>query len=322
MPEKEIELNAWRPASRYPDPSVISLDPKFDKYKLPLAAIERLATGCRWSEGPVWFGDARCLLWSDIPNNRIMRWDEVTGNVSAFREPSNFANGQTRDKVGRLITCEHGGRRVTRTEYDGSITVLVDSFEGKQLSSPNDVVVKSDGSIWFTDPPFGILGNYEGYRTEPQLGQNVYRFDPEAGSTTVVADDILGPNGLAFSPNEQKLYIVESRGEPTRKILEYDVAPDGATIMNKRILIDAGPGTPDGFRVDVDGNLWCGWGMGSEDLDGVMVFAPDGTPIGRIVLPERCANLCFGGRANSRLFMAASQSIYALYVNIPGVAGG
>lgn len=312
----------WRPATRYPDPTVISLDPRFDACKLPLAAVERLATGCRWNEGPVWFGDARCLLWSDIPNNRIMRWDEGTKTVSAYREPSNFANGQTRDRVGRLITCEHGGRRITRTEYTGEITVLIDSFEGKRLSSPNDVIVKSDGSIWFTDPPFGISGNYEGHKTEPELGQNVYRFDPETGAATIVADDVLGPNGLAFSPDEQKLYIVESRGEPNRKILEYDVAADGQTIQNKRVLIDAGRGTPDGFRVDVLGNLWCGWGMGSDDLDGVMIFAPDGTAIGRIALPERCANLCFGGRANSRIFMASSTSIYALYVNVAGVIGG
>lgn len=314
--------SAWKPASRYPDPSVISLDPRFDALKLPLASIERLATGCRWCEGPVWFGDGRYLLWSDIPNNRIMRWDEVTGEASAFRQPSNFSNGQTRDRHGRLITCEHGGRRVTRTEYDGAITVLTHEFEGKPLNSPNDVVVKSDGSIWFTDPTFGILGNYEGHRADPEQGQNVYRLNPESGDLSVVAGDILGPNGLAFSPDEQILYIVESRGEPTRKILAYDVNKDGAGISNKRVLIDAGPGTPDGFRVDVQGNLWCGWGMGTADLDGVMIFAPDGTPIGRIVLPERCANLCFGGRANSRLFMAASHSVYALYVNVAGVAGG
>lgn len=322
MQSDDTTKSAWQPATRYPDPNVITLDPRFDKYKLPLAAVERLATGCRWNEGPVWFGDARCLLWSDIPNNRIMRWDEGTGAVSAYREPSNFANGQTRDRVGRLITCEHGGRRVTRTEYDGAITVLIDSFEGKRLSSPNDVIVKSDGSIWFTDPPFGIMGNYEGHKAEPELGQNVYRFDPETGSTTVVADDILGPNGLAFSPDEQILYIVESRGVPNRKILAYDVGSDGQTIRNKRVLIDAGRGTPDGFRVDVDGNLWCGWGMGADDLDGVMIFAPDGTAIGRVALPERCANLCFGGRANSRIFMASSTSVYALYVNVAGVTGG
>lgn len=312
----------WRPAMRYPDQSVISLDPSFDCYRLPLAAVERLATGCRWNEGPVWFGDARCLLWSDIPNNRIMRWDEITGQVSVYREPSNFANGQTRDRLGRLVTCEHGTRRITRTEYDGTITVLADRYEGKPLNSPNDVVVKSDGSIWFTDPPFGISGNYEGHKADPELGQNVYRLDPEAGALEIVADDILGPNGLAFSPDEQKLYVVESRGVPNRKILEYSVSNGGRGLKGKTVLIDAGAGTPDGFRVDIDGNLWCGWGMGSDELDGVMIFAADGQPIGRIALPERCANLCFGGRANGRLFMASSQSIYALYVNTSGVRGG
>ena len=322
MSGTHTDQDTWRAATRYPDPAVISLDPRFDKYMLPLAAIERLATGCRWSEGPVWFGDARYLLWNDIPNNKIMRWDEATEQVSTYREPSNFANGQTRDRVGRLITCEHGGRRVTRTEYNGTITVLADCYDGKRLSSPNDVVVKSDGSIWFTDPPFGIMGNYEGYRAEPELGQNIYRLEPETGSLIIVADDVLGPNGLAFSPDETRLYVVESRGDPTRKILEYEVSPDGVTILNKRVLIDAGKGTPDGFRIDLDGNLWCGWGMGSAELDGVMIFAPDGTPIGRIALPERCANLCFGGRANSRLFMAASTSVYALYVNVAGVEGG
>lgn len=321
MDEFEAEIG-WQVSTRYPDPRVISLDPRFDALKLPLASVESLATGCRWCEGPVWFGDGRYLLWSDIPNNRIMRWDETTGRASVFREPSNFANGHTRDRLGRLVSCEHGGRRITRTEYNGDITVLMDSFDGKPLNSPNDIIVKSDGSIWFTDPPFGIMGNYEGYKAEPELPQNVYRYDPDTGNATVVADDILGPNGLAFSPNESILYIVESRGEPNRKILAYDVAGDGRSISGKRILIDAGPGTPDGFRVDVLGNLWCGWGMGTAELDGVMIFAPEGTPIGRIVLPERCANLCFGGRANSRLFMASSHSVYALYVNVAGVAGG
>lgn len=322
MTRENLFPDGWRPSTRYPDPAVQSLDPSFDKYRLPLAAVERLATGCRWSEGPVWFGDGRYLLWSDIPNNRILRWDEPTGEIGEFRTPSNFANGHTRDRQGRLVSCEHGGRRITRTEYDGTVTVLMDSFEGKPLNSPNDLVVKSDGTIWFTDPAFGISGNYEGYKSEPSLSQNVYRLDPDTGEATLLADDILGPNGLAFSPDEQILYVVESRGVPTRKILAYDVAADGRSISNKRVLIDAGPGTPDGFRVDVDGNLWCGWGMGDPALDGVMIFNPEGKPIGRIALPERCANVCFGGRANSRLFMAASQSLYALYVNVAGVKGG
>ena len=310
--------SGWQPATRYPDPAITALDKRFESYWIKLAAVERLGTGFRWAEGPVWFGDQRCLLWSDIPNNRIMRWDDETGAISEFRKPSNFANGNTRDRQGRLVTCEHGGRRVTRTEYDGSITVIMDRFENKRLNSPNDVVVASDGAIWFTDPSFGILGNYEGYRSQPEIGQNVYRVDGETGVAAIVASDVLGPNGLCFSPDGRLLYIVESRGVPTRKILAYDVVDGGRRIENKRILIDAGPGTPDGMRCDVDGNLWCGWGMGEAELDGVMIFAPDGTPIGRITLPERCANLCFGGRANSRLFMASSQSLYGLYVNVAG----
>ena len=300
-----------------------TLDERFEKYRIFSAAVERLYTGCRWSEGPVWFGDGRYLLWSDIPNNQILKWEEETGSVNAFRRPSNFANGNTRDRHGRLITCEHGGRRVTRTEYDGTVTVLIENWQGKRLNSPNDVVVKSDGSVWFTDPPFGILGNYEGHKAEPELEQGVYRIDGESGDISLVTTDVLGPNGLCFSPDERFLYIVESRGVPHRKILAYDVAENGREIMNKRVLIDAGPGgTPDGMRCDIDGNLWCGWGMGTEALDGILVFAPDGTKIGRIALPERCANLCFGGPKRNRLFMAASQSLYALYVNTQGVPGG
>ncbi len=312
----------WRAHPRYPDPDIHVLDDRFDSLVVKLAAIERLYTGARWAEGPVWLGDSRCLLFSDIPNCRILRWDEQTGQVSEFRKPSGFANGNTRDRQGRLITCEHGGRRVVRTEYDGHVSVVLDSFQGKRLNSPNDVVVKSDGSIWFTDPPFGLLGHYEGHKAEPELGQNVYRVDADSGEASVVADDVLGPNGLCFSPDESILYVVESRGVPHRKILAYDVSADGSAIENKRILIDAGPGTPDGMRADIHGNLWCGWGMGDPALDGVHVFAPDGTLIGRIALPERCANVCFGGRERNRLFMAASQSVYALYVNTQGAAGG
>ena len=317
-------LNAgWRDHPRYPDPAIETLDERFEQYRIFSAAVERLYTGCRWSEGPVWFGDGRYLLWSDIPNNQILKWEEETGSVNTFRRPSNFANGNTRDRHGRLITCEHGGRRVTRTEYDGTVAVLIENWQGKRLNSPNDVVVKSDGSVWFTDPPFGILGNYEGHKAEPELAQGVYRIDGESGEVSLVTTDILGPNGLCFSPDERFLYIVESRGVPHRKILAYDVAENGREIMNKRVLIDAGPGgTPDGMRCDIDGNLWCGWGMGTEALDGILVFAPDGTKIGRIALPERCANLCFGGPKRNRLFMAASQSLYALYVNTQGAPGG
>jgi gluconolactonase len=312
----------WEPAVCYPDPAIETLDPRFDAVKPPFhAAVERLATGFRWSEGPVWIGDGRCLLWSDIPNDRIMRWDEETGGVTVFRKPSNNSNGNTRDRQGRLVTCEHLTRRVTRTEYDGNSTVILDRFAGKRLNSPNDVVVKSDGSIWFTDPPFGILGNYEGDRAEPELPPSVYRVDGTTGAATVVAADIAGPNGLCFSPDESRLYVVASRASPERLIHVYDVVGDGTRLANGRVFVSCGAGTPDGFRCDVQGNLWCGWGM-TPELNGVVVFAPDGTMIGRIHLPERSANLCFGGRKRNRLFMAASQSLYAVYVNTEGVPGG
>jgi gluconolactonase len=315
--------SGWQPAQSYPDPAIITLDPRFEALKPPMnAAVEQLYTGCRWSEGPAWFGDQRCLLWSDIPNNRILRWDEETGAVSVFRKPSNNANGNTRDRQGRLVTCEHGSRQVTRTEHDGTITVLCNRFDGadgKKLNSPNDVVVKSDGSVWFTDPAFGILSNYEGNKAEPELPMNVYRVDSRTGRTTVVAEGIAGPNGLCFSPDETLMYVVESRARP-RAIRVYDVV-DGTRLANGRQFGDCGEGTPDGFRCDVDGNLWCGWGM-SDELNGVVVFAPDGVMIGRIALPERCANLCFGGVKRNRLFMAASQSLYAVYVNTEGAIGG
>jgi len=310
----------WTPSLRYPDPSITSLDKKFDKYRVMLTHVERLATGTLWGEGPVYLGDARCVLWSDIPNNRILRWDEETGATSVFRKPSNNANGNTRDRQGRLVTCEHLTRRVTRTEYDGAITVIADKHEGKRLNSPNDLVVKSDGSIWFTDPAFGILSNYEGEIAPSELPMNVYRVDGKTGLLSVVADGINAPNGIAFSPDEKKIYIVESRASP-RTILSFDVSGD-AKLSNRKVLIDSGPhGTPDGFRVDTDGNLWCGWGM-SPELDGVRVFTKDGEPIGHIALPERCANVCFGGRHRNRLFMAAAHSLYSLYTNTQGAIGG
>jgi gluconolactonase len=312
---------AWEPSLRYPDPSVQILDPSFAKYRLALASVERIASGTRWNEGPVWMGDARCLLWSDIPNNRIMRWDEETGRTSIYRKPSNNANGNTRDRQGRLVTCEHDTRRVSRTEHDGTIITIADKFDGKPLNSPNDIVVKSDDSIWFTDPPFGILGNYEGHVATPELPTNVYRVDGKSGQITVAAGDVNRPNGLAFSPDESKLYIVEA-GVTPRVIKVYDVVDNGTKLANGRTFIAAQPGeTPDGFRVDVDGNLWCGWGMG-DPHDGVVVFDNTGKRIGKIVLPERCANLCFGGVYRNRLFMAASHSVYSLYVNTQGVKGG
>ena len=310
----------WQPSQRYPDPAVKVLDPSFAKYRVGLAKVERLATGFRWCEGPVWFGDGRYLLWSDLPNDRILRWDEETGAVSVFRKPSRNANGNTRDRQGRLVPREHDARRVTRTEYDGSITVVAERYQGKPLNSPNDLVCRSDGSIWFTDPPFGILGYYEGHKATPELPTNVYRVDPSNGGIAVVAGDVERPNGLAFSPDESKLYVVEASGAQ-RSIYAFDVV-DGSRLAGKRRLVDAGPGTPDGLRVDIDGNLWVGWGMGEEGLDGVEVFSPAGQRIGRIDLPERCANLCFGGRYRNRLFMCGSTSLYSLYVNTQGAPGG
>jgi len=311
---------AWEESTRYPDPRVQTLDPSFARYRIAQASVERLYTGARWSEGPVWMGDWRCVLWSDIPNNRILRWDEATGRTNTYRRPSNNSNGLTRDRQGRLVTCEHDARRVTRTEYDGSVTVLVDKFDGKPLNSPNDVVVKSDESIWFTDPPFGILGNYEGHVAQPELPTNIYRID-KTGRVTVAAGDVNRPNGLCFTPDESKMYVVEA-GLTPRVIKIFDVVDNGTRLANGRVFVTCADGeTPDGFRCDVDGNLWCGWGMG-EPHDGVVVFNPAGQRIGKINLPERCATLCFGGLRRNRLFMAASHSLYSLYVNTQGAPGG
>ncbi|HWL30885.1 MAG TPA: SMP-30/gluconolactonase/LRE family protein [Xanthobacteraceae bacterium] len=306
---------------RLPDPAVKILDKSFEKYRVPLASVERLSQGFAWAEGPVYFGDARCLLWSDIPNSRIMRWDEETGATSIYRKPSNYANGNTRDRQGRLVTAEHG-RRVTRTEYDGRITVLIDRFDGKPLNSPNDIVVKSDDSIWFTDMIAGIAGNWNGEIAEQELPQRIYRLDGRTGRAEIASEGVVQrPNGLAFSPDEKTLYVIESQpGE--RAIYAFDVV-DGARLARGRMIVKcAKEETPDGLRVDIDGNLWCGWGMGSAALDGVRIFTPQGQPIGHIELPERCANVCFGGPKRNRLFMAASHSLYALYVNTQGARGG
>ena len=311
-------LGQWQESQRYPDPRIQIIDPSFAQYRVNSAKVERIASGMRWCEGPVWFGDGRYLLWSDIPNNRLMKWEEATGAVSVFRASSNNANGNTRDRQGRLITCEHDMRRVTRTEYDGTVTVVADHFDGKPLNSPNDVVCRSDGSIWFTDPPFGILGYYEGHVAKPELPTNVYRVDPANGRITVAAGDINRPNGLCFSPDETRLYVIEAGVSP-RVIRAYDVLGGGTRVAKGRTLMTAeANGTPDGMRVDVDGNLWVGWGMGAEDLDGVAILNPEGRLIGRIHIPERVANVCFGGLHRNRLFMAASTSVYSLYVNTQG----
>lgn len=332
----------FRPAQRYPDPNVFILDPSFAKYRIYSSTIEQVGSGMRWAEGPVYFPETGTLLVSDIPNNRLMQFDEKTGKFSVHKEGVNYANGNTRDRQGRLISCEHSvTRRIVRTEKDGRMTVLADRFEGKRLNAPNDIVVKSDDSIWFTDPLFGINGEWEGSRAVPeQATTNVYRLAQD-GKMTAVITDLVNPNGLAFSPDEKKLYVVEWKGTPNRSMWSYDVAADGATLSNKTKLIDAeGPGAFDGFRVDRDGNLWCGWGFSgafspqatdigggmkahlplakSDEMDGVKVFNKDGKPIGFIRLPERCANLEFGGPKRNRLYMASSHSLYALYVEAHG----
>jgi gluconolactonase len=317
----------FEPSTRLPDPRFRILDERGTGLRLLSGTVERLATGCYWAEGPQWFGDGRYLLFSDIPNNRIVRWDETTGQTSDFRNPSHHANGLARDRQGRLLACEHGTRRVTRTEYDGRITVLASHYQGKRLNSPNDIVCKSDGSIWFTDPPFGILGWWEGEPATPELPHNVYRIDPVSGELQCVLDDLQGSNGLAFSPDEKILYVVESRAAPHRKIWAYDVIGDvvGCTLKNKRLYVDAGgPGAYDGIAVDVQGNVWCGFGSSGaagadlDDLDGVRVYDREGRALVHIALPERCANVCFGGAKNNRLFMAASHSLYAVHVNTRG----
>ena len=291
------------------------LDPRFLSMVLPNAPLEKLADGFRWLEGPVWFADMQCLLFSDIPNDRIMRWT-ASGGVSVFRQPSRFANGHTRDREGRLIGCLHGGRALVRTELDGSITTLVDRFEGKRLNSPNDVVVKSDGTIWFSDPTYGITRDYEGEKQASELPPNLYRFDPRDGRLDIVADDFDGPNGLCFSPDEKLLYVVESgtpfTSERKQYIRVFDVSDDGARLCNARIFHKVEPGMADGIRCDEDGNIWSSAG------DGVHCIAPDGTLLGRIKVPCTVSNLCFGDRHYSRLFLCASQTLYAIWINRRG----
>ncbi|OYV38464.1 MAG: gluconolactonase [Rhodospirillales bacterium 20-64-7] len=304
------------PGLRYPDPYVEALDKSFPRQGN--AGVERIATGFRWAEGPVYFRDGGYLLFSDIPNNRILRWLEEDGHLSVFRAPSHYANGNTRDREGRLVTCEHDSRRVTRTELDGRITVLMDRHTDKRLNAPNDVVVASDGAVWFTDPGYGIDGHYEGHKAEFELGTHVYRLDPRTGTASIVADDFTRPNGLAFSPDERLLYVVDSgitHGGPAH-IRCFDVA-DGA-LRNGRIFAEFAPGFTDGLRTDLLGNVWCSMGWEDPSEDGVRCYNPAGELIGKVHLPEVCANLCFGGPKRNRLFMTASTSVYALYVNVQG----
>ena len=289
-------------------------DPAFRRFVLGNAPVKQLASGFDWAEGPVWFGDAGCLIFSDIPNNRMLRWTPGSG-LTTFRSPSNYANGNTRDRQGRLITCEHSTRSVTRTELDGSITTLIDRFEGKRLNSPNDVVVASDGAIWFTDPHYGIASDYEGYKSEQELPCHVYRLDPN-GSIRAVATDFNCPNGLVFSPDETRLYVADTgrvgMADPSH-IRVFDVSPDGR-LSGGGLFHEISPGHADGFRVDTEGHLWSSAG------DGVHCLTPDGRLIGKIFVPELVSNLCFGGRARHQLFITATTGLYTITLNRNGMA--
>ena len=288
------------------------IDPAFGRFVMHNAPLQKLASGFDWAEGPVWFGDADCLLFSDIPNNRIMRWGPTSG-LSTYRAPSNYANGHTRDRQGRLVSCEHGTRRVTRTEYDGSITVIADSHDGKRLNSPNDVVVASDGAIWFTDPHYGIMTDYEGYRAEQEQPCHVYRVDPN-GTMRAVITDMMCPNGLAFSPDESLLYVADTGrmfSDDPQHIRVYDVS--GGSALNGRHFHTIDTGCADGIRLDRDGNVWSSAG------DGVHCIAPDGHLMGKIKVPEVVSNICFGGRAKHRLYITGTTSLYAITLNRNGV---
>jgi gluconolactonase len=290
--------------------------PRFARYILSNATLESLASGFRWIEGPVWMGDANCLLFQDLPNDRTMRWTEGLG-VSVYRSPSNYANGQTRDRRGRLIACSHRARCLYRTEYDGRVTTLVDRYDGKRLNAPNDVVVKSDGSIWFTDPLYGISNDYEGGRQVSELPPAVYRFDPERSDIRIVADDFEGPNGIAFSPDEKRLYVSETGDQttehPRQYIRVFDVADEGLSLSGGDILHKVEPGYCDGMRVDEDGNIW------SSAADGVHCINSDGELLGKILVPFRVSNLTFGGVAKNRLFIGGSGTLYSIFLNCRGV---
>jgi gluconolactonase len=292
---------------------VMVIDPRFKTMVLPNAALEALSENFRWLEGPVWFADHDCLLFSDIPNDRVMRWTE--DGITTFQSPSGFANGHARDLQGRLITCSHQHRHVSRRELDGSTTILADSYDGKRLNSPNDVTVKRDGTIWFTDPPYGINTDYEGGKQEAELPPWVYLLDPD-GTLSVAASNFAGPNGLCFSPDETRLYITETGpqfcADAPRHISVFDVTA-GNTLANPRRFHSISPGAADGITCDSTGNLWSSAG------DGVHCLAPDGTLLGKILLPGAVSNLAFGGRHLSRLFICAGQRLFALYTNVRGI---
>ncbi len=299
------------------------IHPIFSSYVLGNAPLKQIATGFDWVEGPVWVGDANCLLFSDIPNNRILRWipgDNISNvggtGLSVYREPSNYANGHTRDRQGRLISCEHGSRSVTRTEHDGSITTLASHYDGKRLNSPNDVVVKSDGSVWFTDPHYGIMTNYEGYQSEQELPCDVYRIDPKSGQIDVMISGFACPNGLAFNSDETRLYVSETGKifdeKAKRHIRVFDVEEDGG-LSGGEIFHEIKPGASDGFRLDTDDNIW------SSAADGVHCISPQGELLGKILVPELVSNVCFGGRSKHQLFITASTSVYCISLNRQGI---
>ena len=295
------------------------IDPRFNACVVGHARVERLWTGARWCEGPAWFPAGRYLVWSDIPNNRMMRYDETDGSVSVFRQPSNNSNGNTVDRQGRLVTCEHHARRVTRTEADGRITVLADKFDGKRFNSPNDVVVKSDGSIWFTDPAYGIDIDYEGEKSAmEQDGCHVYRIDGMTRSVTRVAGDFVRPNGLAFSPDEKFLYIADTgvthKENGPKHIRRFELSPGGNSIANSKLFATCTAGLFDGFRLDTDGRIW------SSAADGVHCYLADGTLIGKIKIPELVANVAWGGAKHNRLFICGTTSLYSAYLAVNGVA--